>query len=887
MAIAGPTSGGGYAGARGGVFGRPRPAFAAFAWLEARLDEERGRWFLWLPVLYGVGIGLYLAVPREPPLTLALAMFILAVTARHVLRLTALRLIASTTMLMLAAGFLTAKLRALIVDAPVLARSIGATTVTGRIEAVERYQKAFRVTVRIEAMDNARKENADKGTPRGNGTRREDAKRDGGTAAPPPTRAKLRYHAKTPLPPVGSRIKIRASLRPPPEPVIPGGFDFARNQWFEGLGATGFIMGKVEVLDGPPPPLDIRIAAMVSALREAIAARIAAVLTGERAGLAQALIMGERAGLGEQTRRALADSGLAHVVSISGFHMALTAGTAFWLIRALLAAFPALALAFPIKVWAAVAALGVASLYLTISGSSVAAVRSYIMMAIVFAAVILNRPALSLRNLAISAMAILAVMPESLADPGFQMSFAATAALIAIYEERLGHLGPPDNWPWLLAVPARALIGVVLTSLAASLAVDPIGAYHFHRIPIYSILGNALAMPAVSVVVMPMALLSLVAMPFGLEAWPLIAMGWGIDMMLGVAGIVAGLPGASIPVPAFGLPPLLAMVGGGLWLLLWRGTWRFAGLVPIAAGLAAAPFAPRPDIWIDREGQVIAVRMADGRLSAPKTRKGEFSLKAWLESDGDARKPREAAKGEGFQCDEHSCLALVRGRIVSHVFHPAALADDCRRASVLIASIPVTEPCPAPLVLIDARDLWEKGARTVFLGGSAGASGRVAGGAAGDAGARRMVHDGGGGDRPRLGGVRETDGAAGIGGRVHGGGAPRAGEGGGVAIGGGTSGDKAGTSGDGGMTGGGGTRDEGRAKADDDTTGGLARPTAPSHGGFAAAVRAVAEERGARPWAVARHRRELIAPTEARDTGGAGDDAERAEGLGGLDALSR
>jgi competence protein ComEC len=398
--------------------------------------------------------------------------------------------------------------------------------------------------------------------------------------------------------------------------------------------------------------------------------------------------------------------------------MALTAGSAFWLIRALLAAFPALALAFPIKIWAAIAALGVATAYLTISGGDVTAVRSYIMVAIMFAAIIVNRPALSLRNLAISAFLILAVTPESLVDPGFQMSFAATAALVAVYEDGFGSLRAPSSWPAILAAPATMLIGAGVTSLAASIAVDPIGTYHFHRIALYSMLGNILALPAISVVVMPMALITLIAMPFGLEAGPLLLMGWGLDAMMAVARFVASLPGAVIAVPAFSLSALLLMVFGGLWLVLWRRRWRLWGLVGVAGGLALAPLGERPDIWIDREGNVIALRLKDGTLSAPKTRKGEFSLKAWLEADGDLRKPGEVAKGRGFQCDEQSCLAMVQGRIVSHVTHPAALSDDCRRAAVLITPLPVKDACPGPQALIDAQALWEKGAHTVTFGES-------------------------------------------------------------------------------------------------------------------------------------------------------------------------
>jgi competence protein ComEC len=175
------------------------------------------------------------------------------------------------------------------------------------------------------------------------------------------------------------------------------------------------------------------------------------------------------------------------------------------------------------------------------------------------------------------------------------------------------------------------------------------------------------------------------------------------------------LPGAVIALPGFELFPLMLMVLGGLWLLLWRGRWRLWGLIAIAGGLALSPFAARPDIWIDREGHLMALRLKDGRLSAIKTRKAEFSLKAWLEADGDSRSPREVAKGQGFQCDEHSCLALIAGRIVSHVIHPAALADDCRRAAILITPLSVTVPCPGPEAIIDAQALWEKGAHVIRI----------------------------------------------------------------------------------------------------------------------------------------------------------------------------
>jgi competence protein ComEC len=391
--------------------------------------------------------------------------------------------------------------------------------------------------------------------------------------------------------------------------------------------------------------------------------------------------------------------------------MALTAGAMFWAARALLALFSTIALRFPIKIWAAIAALAVAGIYLALSGGAVTAVRSFIMVAVAFIAVMLNRPPLSLRNLALAALVILAVAPDSLVDAGFQMSFAATAALIAFYETRRLRFFPEG--PRLVAVPLAFFIDAGATTFFASLAVDPLAAYHFHRIAVYAMIGNLLAVPAVSFVVMPMVLLTLLAIPFGAEAGPLAAMNAGIGWMLAVARFTAGLPGAVVLVPSFGPGALPLLVAGGLWLIIWRGAWRWLGLLPLGAGLAMAPSGDRPDIWVDREGKLIAVRDKDGRIATTNIRAAAFSLERWMDADGDHRPPKEVRGAKTFQCDSASCVAMVKGKLVSHVHHPSALRDDCRRAAVLIAQFPITEPCTQPEIVIDSLALAARGAHTL------------------------------------------------------------------------------------------------------------------------------------------------------------------------------
>jgi competence protein ComEC len=463
----------------------------------------------------------------------------------------------------------------------------------------------------------------------------------------------------------------------------------------------------------------VQIHAALAGLRLDLARRIKAVLPGQTGAIAVALIIGIQSEVDENTLNAMRASGLAHVLSVSGLHMTLVAGSVYWLVRWLLALIPALALRFSIKAWAAITALAAATAYLGLSGAAVATERSYVMIAIVFLAVILNRPALSLRNVALAALLILVAMPESLLDASFQMSFAATAALIAAYESfgrylRYEGRGLADK---LTMQPLMFIAGSLATTLVASLATAPFSAFHFHNAAIYSSLGNLLAMPAVSILIMPMAALALAAMPFGLEDWPLRVMGLGIDIMNAIAHFVASFDRALTIVPAFPAAALALMTLGGLWLMIWRGRWRYAGLGLFALGLAATAWRSPPDILVEGQGRIIAIRNAqDGGLAAPKSRKGRYALEQWLKADGDSREPKDAAAGKGFQCDLSACLALVKGALVSFAVRPDALAQDCSRAAILIAPLDIGGPCSGPRLIVDKRTLKEHGAHSIRIG---------------------------------------------------------------------------------------------------------------------------------------------------------------------------
>ena len=395
----------------------------------------------------------------------------------------------------------------------------------------------------------------------------------------------------------------------------------------------------------------LRYATFIESIRDGIDGRIRAAVPGDAGSIASALITGKRDAISAPVNDAMYISSLAHVLSISGYHMALVAGVAFFMVRALLALSPALAMRHPIKKWAAFAALVAAFLYLLLSGAEVATQRSFMMTAIVLVAVMLDRSALTLRNLALAALGVMLLAPEAVVHPSFQMSFAATLALIAAYERGM---------PWAVAGAntstgarialwgGREIVALILASLVAGLATTPYAAYHFHRLAPYGVLANLLAMPVVSVWVMPAGILALVALPFGFDAplWKL--MGLGIDWMIAVALFVANLPGAVGRVAAFGTGPLLLCTFGLVLLGLLRSPLRWGGAVAVVAAALWAARAPAPDVYVADRGDVVAVRGASGRLSVMRVASSDtFAVREWLAADADARTPKDASLSAG------------------------------------------------------------------------------------------------------------------------------------------------------------------------------------------------------------------------------------------------
>lgn len=670
----------------------PRAPRTAIDRLKDVLGAERHRLPLWLPVAIGLGIAAYFSFPIEPPAWVGLAstaIFLVSLWATQ--RQAVLAAIISFA-LAFSVGLAAAQVRTALVAAPMLDNRVGPTLVEGTVIAIETRVSGSRLLLGEPWVEDL-----------------------SGNETPRRIRLSVRGTAAESLQP-GARVQVLASLLPPRGPVIPGARDFRRRAFFSGLGAVGFTLGDLEIV-ASAEPTDPGLG--LETLRRTVVDRIDAVLDGDEAAIATALMTGERGLIREPVYDAIQASGLAHLLAISGLHIGLVAGLVFFTVRGGLALIAPLALNWPIKKVAAIAAWFSALAYMLLVGSPVPTERAFLMTSLVLLAVLVDRTAITMRPVAWAAVAILIMSPEALLGASFQMSFAAVVSLVAAYE---GQRGRWAEWQWRGGLGTRLgvyLLGVALTTLVAGIATAPFAMAHFQRLATYGAIANLVAVPLTAFWIMPSGLISALLMPFGLESIGLIPMGWGIDYLLSVAEAAGAWPGAALVVPAMPGWGLAAAALGGLWLCLWRQPWRYAGILGVVLAFASPGLADRPDLMINENGRLLAVRTADGGLLVSTNRRERFTRDTWLDHVGERQAqgawPDSGESADGaMRCDALGCLYRTDSWTVALVRQGRALTEDCRIADIVMTGDVVPRGCPAT-VIIDRFDLWRDGAHAVYL----------------------------------------------------------------------------------------------------------------------------------------------------------------------------
>ena len=652
------------------------------------------RLFLWLPVFQALGIILYFYADQEPALWAGMSgvlMIALAYgMARHLHWLVASR--ALLAMGFIIGGFTLAGVQTYFAAAPVIDRTLSARA-TAFIETIDDYKGGSRLLLRVLSIE-------------------------GLAPHATPVRVRVTLRARSPFV-SGTIIQAQLRLMPPPAPSEPGGYNFSRDAYFDQIGAVGSVSGRLELApEAAQIPLRARLNAMIDRSRNLLTDRIIAHVGPSMGPVTAALVTGKRGLIAESINDDLRNAGIYHVVSISGLHMVLAAGLFLWSVRALLALFPAIALTYPIRKWAAGFALMGALAYDIFAGSEVATERSLVMIGVILIAILFDRPALSMRNLAIAALIILIREPATLLGPSFQMSFAAVAAMIATYERPLGGMSSEEkSFNGWFAQGAKVLLTMVVTTLVASLATDPYSLFHFHRFNPYGLFGNALTLPIVEFIIMPMSLLGVMAWPFGLDLPFWWVAGQGIWLMMQSAHYVSSLSGSAIYLPAFSGAAILWLSAALVWLTLWHSWIRWGGLIFAVLGVTLACQSPRPDLRIDAQGRTLALRSPSGAYEILNGQANLFAVSQWLSADGDARAPNDPKLSGTSHCDRLACIGLVAsGHQLALIKDAAALPEDCRRADLVVTFLRMGTSCQGPDLVLDGRFFDLYGASQISFG---------------------------------------------------------------------------------------------------------------------------------------------------------------------------
>ncbi|MFT3672138.1 ComEC/Rec2 family competence protein [Aestuariivirga sp.] len=654
---------------------------------------EGARLTVWAPLLLAAGIWLYFSLTKEPGWLLAAggvgAAAFLAWRARGHPAVLALCLVIT--------GFLSAELRSHWVATPLVRAYSPGVHLVGRVADIDR-RSAKRMTLVLEVEQ-------------ATGLPLEET----------PLRVKILATGVLPQPRIGDRVEGEAILLPLPLPVEPGAFDYGRSLFFQSIGATGRFTTPFIITD-ETAPAGFQLWRTFHSIRAAISARVTAVIEGPLGSFADALITGERASIPKPMIESLQKSGLFHILSISGLHMAIVAGASFWLVRALLALSSRLALTRPIKKWAALAALAVATFYMLLAEGGAATERSFIMIAVMFFAMVVDRPAISLHNLAVAAIIILISTPEQATEASFQMSFMAVMGLAAFFEwwngRRVDEYRETRSRMVRWAVSLRDLvISSLATSVIAGVLSGIPAAHHFGRLAPFSIVSNALALPLVSIAVMPMALLSVLLMPFGLEDIPLEIMGQGLRGVMFVSDWVAGWPHAGFSIPLIPVGASVTLSLAAALLAIPRSGARWLCLPLLVAGLVQG-FTARPaDMVVEERTVTIAALNADGLLVPLPESEGRYAVGRWLIARGDREGAAAAAKRPLWTCTPALCTAEVRGRQVALLKATAEPLKPCPKADALVAQYPLRRTCRGGLATIDRFDVWRHGAHAVTFTG--------------------------------------------------------------------------------------------------------------------------------------------------------------------------
>ncbi|WP_128892690.1 ComEC/Rec2 family competence protein [Erythrobacter sp. HKB08] len=516
----------------------------------------------------------------------------------------------------------------------------------------------------------------------------------------------------------GAVVRLRARLMPPAAPMLPGGYDFARTAWFDGLSATGSLIGEMEVIEQG------QAGSRIAPLQRGLSSHVRERLDGSPAAIAAAFASGDRGAIAEADEEAMRDAGLTHLLSISGLHVSAVIAAAYLLALKLVGLFPWIALRVRLPLVAASVGALAGIGYTLLTGAEVPTVRSCIGALLVLAALALGREPLSMRMVAAAAFAVLLAWPEALVGPSFQMSFAAVLAIVALHNS-----GPvkaflaPREESWASRLGRRAIM-LLVTGLVIEIALMPIVLFHFHRAGVYGAFANVVAIPLVTFVAMPAlaVALTLDLVGLGAPAWWIVDN--SLELLLAIAHFTAEQPGSVKLMPEMPLYVFALFVAGSLWLALWQSRMRLLGFLPWLIGLAAFLVSPTPDVLVSGDGRHVGIVSGGERLLVLRESRSDYAKDNLLELAGMDGEPVPLAQWPDAQCSRDFCvLAIEReGRNWSLLMarsreriEERALAAACERSDIVIADRYLPRSCRPRWLKADRNFLDRTGGLAIDL----------------------------------------------------------------------------------------------------------------------------------------------------------------------------
>jgi competence protein ComEC len=659
--------------------------------LESWLDSERDQLPLWVPVGVGAGVAVWQFSGDIGGLSLGLICCAMVLISFAFSAGSRTRQILQAAAVTVAIGFAAIMIKSALVAQPVLGK-VWIGEFHGRIEKVEILSARDVVRLRLAT--------------------------DGRQGLPPTVRVNLSSEQYREELAQGSIIRLRARLMPPAVPALPGGYDFARRAWFQQLGATGSALGDVELYKATP------FTPVFLSARARLTRHILDEMPARSGAIGAALVTGDQGHINETDAQAMRDSGMAHLLSISGLHVTAVVGFIFLAFSRTFSLFSWLALRVSVPLIAATAAALAAVAYTLLTGAEVPTVRSCIAALLILTALALGRDALTLRLVAFGALVVLIFWPEAMAGPSFQLSFAAVATIVVLHDLPIVRRWTERREEPIAFRLMHGVISLILTGIAIELTLAPIALYHFHKTGLYGALANVVAIPLTTFFVMPLEALALLLDLAGLGGpfWWLA--GQGISLILAIAHLVSGLPGSVSMLPAMPNWAYGAIIGGMLIFGLLNSKVRYFGAIPLLAGIIAMVAAPRPDLLVTGDGKHLALVNPNGEVSLLRAKAGDYVRDMLLENAGTNAAPVPIEQWPGVECSTDMCILDINrsGRRWSvlatrtpYRVSSMEMAAACKRVDIVISDRWLPSSCQPRWVKADRNMLETSGGLAFYL----------------------------------------------------------------------------------------------------------------------------------------------------------------------------